>query len=67
MHGVHMSDVPLLSEEAQRGFFEASLERAVAVEAKFGAVERWFEVAGATLICTGFMVDSKLDATFFRP
>jgi GT2 family glycosyltransferase len=49
LHGVHMSDVPLLSEDAQRAFFEASLERAVAAEAKMGVVERWFEIAGAIL------------------
>jgi len=49
LEAVHMSDVPLVSEDEQRAFFEASLGRALAAEAKTGAVERWFEVAGATL------------------
>ena len=46
---VHKSDLPLKSEAAQRTFFERSLERALAAEAKTGLVERWFQVAGATL------------------
>jgi GT2 family glycosyltransferase len=49
LQAVHMSDVPLVSEDGQRAFFEASLERALAAEAKMGTVERWFDVAGATL------------------
>ncbi len=47
-----LSDVPLMSEDEQRAFFEASLDRALAAQAKAGVIERWFEVAGATLrIC----------------
>ena len=50
--GMHLSDVPLVSEEDQRAFFEASLACALAAQAKAGAVERWFGVAGAILrIC----------------
>ena len=45
----HLSDVPLVSEDGQRAFFKASLERALAAEAKMGSVERCFEVAGAIL------------------
>ena len=45
----HLSDVPLASEEAQRGFFAAALAGAVAAERRSGVVERWFEVAGAAL------------------
>jgi GT2 family glycosyltransferase len=49
---VHLSDVPLVSEEEQRSFFEASQGCALAAEAKSGTVERWFNVAGAILrIC----------------
>jgi len=49
LQAVHMSDVTLVSEDGQRAFFEASLERALTAEAKIGTVDRWFEVAGATL------------------
>src|ERR1043166_4498532 len=50
--GMHMSDLPLLPEHSQQAFFEAALERAGAAEAKMGTIERWFEIAGATLkIC----------------
>src|SRR5690242_20482082 len=50
--GMHMSDLPLLPEHSQRAFFEAAFERATAAEVKRGMVERWFEIAGATLkIC----------------
>ncbi len=35
-----------LSEEAQRAFFEASLERSLAAQAKRGAIERCFSLAG---------------------
>ena len=52
LQGVHMSDVPLLSEDLQREFFERSLERAATAQAKLGVAERWFEIAGARLkIC----------------
>jgi Glycosyl transferase family 2 len=46
---VHLSDVPLVSEAAQEAFFVAALAHAQAAEAGMGAVERWFEVAGANL------------------
>ncbi len=46
---MHMSDLPLLSEESQQAFFEAALERAASAEARLGTVERWFTIAGATL------------------
>ncbi len=44
-----ISDVPLKSEDEQRVFFQASLDRALMAQAKVGTVERWFEVAGAAL------------------
>ena len=44
-----MSDVPEMPEDEQRVFFEATLDRALSAEAKVGTIERWFEVAGATL------------------
>ncbi len=47
--GMHMSDLPLLSEDAQQAFFGAALERAGMAEARMGMIERWFEVAGARL------------------
>lgn len=44
-----MSDLPEKSEDEQRAFFAATLDRALTAESKLGIVERWFEVAGSTL------------------
>jgi len=58
---LHKSDLPLKSEAAQRTFFECSLERALEAEAKAGLVERWFQVAGATL-CVRFAGEGLIES-----
>ena len=58
---LHKSDLPLKSEAAQRAFFERSLERALAAEAKAGLVERWFRIAGA-ILCVRFAGEGLIEA-----
>src|SRR5262249_25828432 len=52
LQAVHLSDVSLASNDAQREFFERALDRASTAEARAGAVERWFTIAGPLLRVT---------------
>lgn len=58
---LHKSDLPLKSEAAQRAFFERSLERALAAEAKAGLAERWFRIAGA-ILCVRFAGEALIES-----
>jgi hypothetical protein len=45
----HKSDLPHRSEDEQREFFHAALDRALAAGAKVGTIERTFALAGSVL------------------